>query len=90
MTDRKKIQVDVYVRLDASETGREVSFRIPDDIPQHELLDKGYAIDGNSALTGVSAYGTGEDFVSLADALREQQQSLRTWLDEKGYTVVFK
>jgi hypothetical protein len=91
-TDRKQ-QIDVYVRLDESEKGRELSFRIPDDITQKEILDSGYAIDGNQVLIGVSAYveqGTGR-VVTLAEALRDLQQELVEWLGTTwGYTVVFK
>jgi len=51
MTDR---QIAVYVRLDGPEA-RILSFNSPPEISQKEALDKGFAIDGNSYVLGITA-----------------------------------
>lgn len=63
MTDSKT--VTVYVRLGATKDSRELTFKIPAGISTSELLDKGFAIDGNEAVTGIgpihSSYNDPED-----------------------------
>ena len=87
MTDRKTI--DVYIRLckENREDCREITFRIPDGISQEEVLDRGYAIDGNEALRQVPDSDTAP---ALAEALRDEQYGLRAWLGEYGYEVTFR
>ena len=87
-TDDSKT-IDVYVRLcngDEEAPCRELSFRIPEEIEQKELLDRGYAIDGHSAIGAVTE--SPQD--TLADALLNEQRELIGWLDKHGYSVTFR
>jgi len=93
MTDSQTDTVTVFVRLcgEGQKECRELSFRIPEGISQAELLDEGYAIDGHSATYAVTPYHQNDDeYVPLADALLFAQRRLVTWLDNRGYGVIFK
>lgn len=91
MSDRKR--VELYVRLGSNrdEGERELSFQIPEGLSQKDLLDHGFAVDGNSALMGITSYEDpdGGRTVSMAAALHEVQEDVMRWLTAKGYDVVF-
>lgn len=89
MTESQTNTVLVYVRLcgdDASRECREISFKIPDKLSQKDLLEEGFAIDGNSAMKAVTPY---DDF-QLSDVLHNSQLDLVKWLGQRGYAVEFK
>lgn len=100
MTDQTIITV--YVRLcDRNRSNcREISFRIPDGLPQMEVLQHGYAIDGNRAVRQVTerwdvvdrpiSGNETEVLVPMAEALHEDQMALVDWLEKQGYTVKFE
>lgn len=46
--------VKVYVRAGAHEGERTLSFRPPKEVPQTDWLKKGFAIDGNSVVAGIT------------------------------------
>ena len=73
------------------EATREISFQIPEGVSQSELLEHGFAIDGNSASSGVKAYfdDVVRETISLTEALHDEQVDLVKWLKEKGYDVEF-
>jgi hypothetical protein len=64
MTDRKIMPV--YVRQGAHEDERTIAFRIPEDIPAKDLLDAGFAIDGNSAVLSVTRETYPSEFDDLS------------------------
>ncbi len=79
---------------------RTLSFPIPDGMDQNLLMEQGFAIDGNSAAksvepgvgtgTSIEAYVNGQgEYLTLQDALLEEQTWLRDWLKSLGYDVVF-
>lgn len=70
--------VQVYVRrgLDADE--RYIAFQIPDWLNQGEILDKGWAIDGNQVLFAVSKR-----------ELLEAERQLVEWFRQKGHGITF-
>ncbi len=97
--------ITVYVRLGENEDVRTLSFDIPPNITQADLLDEGFAIDGHSAVYAVKGYYNDEHvhypedapasareawYVPLHDALRQEQENLIGWLKKKGYTVTFR
>lgn len=98
MTD---LTITVYVRRcgQRRDECRQLTFELPDGLPQSELLDWGWAIDGNQAIKQVT--DTWEDaetpvdgrlydvHVPVADVLREEQVALVKQLGEKGYAVKF-
>jgi hypothetical protein len=91
MSDRQTL--DVFVRLcaDRDKECREISFPIPEGISQKDLLDYGYAIDGNEATRSVVAYTDDDDnYVPLSEALNDAQRQMVTWLGEHGFDVTFK
>ena len=78
------------VRAFENEEGRRMSFRMPTSIDVFELIERGYAIDGNQAVMDIQAYVTeGGRFIPLADALREEQLNLLAYLREKGFSPQF-
>jgi len=77
--------VTVYIRRGEAKE-RLVSFRPPEEIPQAEMIERGYAFDGQSVVKSVSP--TTER--TLAVALLEEQRELIAWLGQYGYTVEFK
>ena len=99
MEDRKNV---VYVRREGRET-RILSFKPPPEISQKEALDKGFAVDGNSYVLGI----TGDTVVSgdiisgselgpppevprpLAVVLADSQRELTKWLGKLGFEVTF-
>jgi hypothetical protein len=89
-TDGKPIRVYVRLGNGSDVPARELSFRIPSDIDQEDLLEYGFAIDGNSATLAVKSH-TDEDgeFIPLSEALHDAQEDLIDWFDEQGYDVVF-
>lgn len=91
----------IYVRKGHSESERILSFHIPTEFPQKELLEKGFAIDGDNAVYSImddsdawvvdtktkeTRRGPGK---TMLDKLLDTQQSLMKWLTEKGYRVRF-
>jgi hypothetical protein len=52
LTDPRSLAI--YVRKGASDDERWLSFRIPEGVDQVELLEAGFAIDGNQAVVSVS------------------------------------
>lgn len=45
--------IQVYVRKGDRDEERLLSFRRPQDIPQHHILAAGMALDGNAVITGI-------------------------------------
>jgi hypothetical protein len=95
MTDvQTRTVVDVYVRLCGAGGGeecREMGFRIPGGVEQADLLQAGFALDGNSASKSVVPFHTQNgNYVPLMEALHEEQQALVLWLGERGHTVRFR
>jgi hypothetical protein len=91
MTDRQKLTVHVTLGNGDDDRIRELSFRIPDNITQKDLLDYGFAIDGNSATVAARQYVDGDgELVPLAEALRDEQVRVLEWLGERGYEVNFR
>lgn len=70
--------VQVYVRKGLEDDERYLSFRFPDWLSQGEVLDKGWAIDGNQVLFSVSKR-------ELLTAERE----LVEWFRQKGHGITF-
>jgi len=88
MNESKKDEVRVFVRLGSPENHdeREISFRVPERVSLRELLELGYAVDGNTAVMTVWAEGT----TPLAEKLHDEQLALLDWLEtENGYRVSF-
>jgi hypothetical protein len=92
---KQKPVVVIRTRLGAADddSSREISFRIPDDVDPFELLELGWAIDGNEAAFTVQYDPEDEHFsgipyggISLTAALADTQKSLVAWLRERGYT----
>lgn len=95
--------IHVYVRKGGDNHERWLSFTIPDNIAQLEVMQKGIAIDGNQALwsVGRGEYDSNEkswsyagplsDRIhnSLPDALLDEEQHVAEWLKDRGYTVIF-
>jgi hypothetical protein len=104
--ESKDTVVKIYVRLteradklDADE--RLISFRIPEGVDPMELLDEGFAIDGNQAVFTVAEVfdeGTehpcfdapfGERGETLSRALATAQRELVSYLREHGFQPQF-
>jgi hypothetical protein len=103
----KKVQesanpiVKIYVRKGVHDDQRLVSFRVPDGLDSMELLDLGYALDGNQAIFTVSSEDGGPEGGiwysspiagmnrTLTGALSEAQRVLVNYLREKGLTPQF-
>jgi hypothetical protein len=84
--------IRVYVRLGngSDKPVRELSFKIPSDIDQEDLLEYGFAIDGHTATLAVKAYTDEDgDFIPLSEALHDAQEEIVEWFDERDYDVVF-
>jgi len=80
-----KPAVKVYVRLDARDSKyRTVAFTIPNDVSATQLLFKGYAIDGDSAVRRVPLHATDTD-----EGLYDVEYGLVQWLESIGYRVAF-
>ena len=75
MTDR---EVRVYVRKGTERGERWITFPIPDDISHSELMQNGWAIDGNQAILSVPITG-----------LANKERQLMEWFRQKGYTTLF-
>lgn len=80
--------VTIYIRRGEAKE-RLVSFQPPTDVPQGEVIEHGYAFDGQSVVKSVQQVLPGSDR-TLADRLLEVQKDLITWLGRYGYTVEFK
>jgi hypothetical protein len=98
MADRESITVYVRLGPNDDENQRLLSFRRPSDIPTSELLQLGFAIDGNQVVSCVAWMEDEEGFtgpiqpgveVTLIDALRQEERALAAWLDGHGYDVEF-
>jgi hypothetical protein len=93
MAESQSETVVVYVRLcgdGRSDECRELSFQIPDGISQIELLEEGWAIDGNSATSSVVDYEEDGQYVPLSRVLRMRQLNLVKWFKKRGYEVEFQ
>ena len=91
MTDASTRTIPVYVRLcGGDEDCREISFNIPEDIPQSEILEHGYAVDGREAVRTVVTVKDKYNHVPVTKALHGAQLALIEWLDMYGYEVEFK
>ena len=102
MPDR---QIAVYVRREGREA-RILSFNSPPEISQKEALDKGFAIDGNSYVLGITADSIVEGTLISGSALKlepfpeiarplsavlaDNQRAIAKWLGNFGYEVIFK
>jgi hypothetical protein len=79
---------------DADDDARRVSFRLPESengpsIDLLDILELGYAIDGNQAMLEVRAYRDGDTYVSMPEALRTKQIALVKLLRDKGFRTEF-
>jgi hypothetical protein len=94
-SDAKPRTVEVYVRLSQDERDwvRDISFKIPKGVEgfsTREVLEAGFAIDGNSAVCSVTfGHDNTGKYTPLADALREKQLELVRWFDDRGCEVAF-
>lgn len=100
MQDR---QIAVYVRREGREA-RTLSFNPPPEVSQKEALDKGFAIDGNSYVLGITGDSiVGSEVISgsslgphlevlrpLSVVLADSQREITNWLGKLGYEVTFK
>jgi len=100
MQDRK---IEVYVRREGREA-RTLSFNPPPEVSQKEALNKGFAIDGNSYVLGVTGDSVvGDEVISgsalgpspevprpLPVVLADSQLEVTNWLGNLGYEVTFK
>ena len=88
MEDVETELVVVYTRVcgagDPSDNSREMRFRVPAGIPQRDLLEGGFALDGNMATQSVEPVG---DW-TMSDSLRVAQLELLAWLAARGYDEV--
>ena len=91
--------ITVYVTLGAGNLAaqRDLTFKIPNNVPQKDLRTKGFAIDGNEALVTVAYEDDGytsalmADYaVSLGGALSDTETIIEKFLEEHGYEVTFK
>jgi hypothetical protein len=97
-------QVAVYVRLvpgdENGHDGRVLSFKVPAGIDPIELLDHGFALDGNQAAATVGPtfhinqepgyVGPFDIFgASLTDALARTQRELVEYFRERGFEPRF-
>lgn len=98
--------VEVFVRLDKNqqEEARVLSFKIPKaklqnnqpttmrGFAHHDLLDAGFAIDGNTAICSVAAWTDPIDgkHHSLVDELFKKQRELVDWFKERAFEVSFE
>lgn len=65
--------IKIYVRKGADDEERYLTFRIPDWLSQGEVLDQGWAIDGNQVLVAVGK----RDLLST-------ERKLVEWFRQKG------
>jgi len=82
MIDRKleglDVPVSVYVRKGIENDERYMTFRFPDWLSQGEVLDMGWAVDGNQVLV----------FAYKAD-LQTVQRKIVEWFRQKGFGITF-
>jgi len=71
--------VEVYVRKGVDDDERYLAFRFPDWLSQGEVLDKGWAIDGNQVLFSVSKR-----------ELLTAEKLLVEWFRQKGHGITFR
>jgi len=92
--------IQVYVRK-LDDDARSLSFRLPEGLPQADLVEKRVALDGNQALWTVGPVATSGPTQwrgrfniryqpNLSDALAEEQAELVAWAKTKGYEVTFR
>ena len=70
--------VQVFVRKGVLDDERYLSFKFPDWLSQGEVLDNGWAIDGNAVLL----------LVSKNDLLTAERK-LVEWFQKKGHGITF-
>jgi hypothetical protein len=75
--------VKVYVRLGDNEAERRLTFALPAEVNQIDVLEMGFALDGNQCVAIV----TGE--CSPVEALLEMQRRLVSFFKERGYDTQF-
>lgn len=78
MTEGIEQPVQVYVRRGLDNDERYISFVMPDWLNQGEVLDRGWAIDGNQVLFAVSKR-----------ELLAAERQLVDWFREKGHGITF-
>lgn len=78
MTEGLEAPVQVYVRKGLDNDERYLSFIVPDWLSQGEVLDKGWAIDGNQVLFAVSK-----------KELLAAERDLVDWFRQKGHGITF-
>lgn len=76
VTDSKTITV--YVRKGTEKSERILSFIPPVEFTQTDLMDAGWAMDGNQALRSISISQLHSTEVQLSDSFRQ-----------KGYATIF-
>jgi hypothetical protein len=70
--------IKVYVRKGVEKSERLITFVPPAEFSQLELIDDGWAIDGNQALQTVPI-----------NRLKHTESKLVEWFRQKGYTTFF-
>jgi hypothetical protein len=78
MTEGLEAPVKVYVRKGLDNDDRFLSFIVPEWLSQGEVLDKGWAIDGNQVLFAVSK-----------KELLAAERDLVDWFRQKGHGITF-
>jgi hypothetical protein len=68
--------VKVYIRKGVDKGQRSISFIIPDWLSQGEILDRGWAIDGNSVLISVPIELLAGREQELIDLFRQKEAGI--------------
>ena len=87
MSAASKSTIQVYVRK-GEDDERLLSFRLPDDLSSRDVIEHGFALDGNTAIRSVPR--TAASGGSFAERLFAAQQDVVHWLEGLGYTCEFK
>lgn len=77
--------IRVYVRK-VDDQRRRVSFNTPPSVPVADLLNMGYAVDGNECVFVVG----GSDALDLVTALLSAERELVRYLSDHGYDAEFR
>jgi len=71
-------RIQVYVRKGSERNERILSFIPPEEFTQTELMDAGWAMDGNQALRSITVSQLHSAETQLSDSFRQ-----------KGYSTIF-
>jgi hypothetical protein len=70
--------VSVYVRKGLEDDERYLTFRFPEWLSQGEVLDKGWAVDGNQVLV-----------CTTKAELQTVERDMVDWFRQKGFGITF-